>query len=304
MILPRSKEWAQTPAKEARGYIKPHQLSELWFHTGTRCNLACDFCLEGASPSDNRLQAPRFEEVKTFIDEALQLNVEKFSFTGGEPFLIKDFIKIIDYASQYKPCLILTNGTLSPLKRLKSLSGLDNSQRYPISFRVSIDYPCPKKHNEGRGEGTFEQAITGLKKLYQSGYKVSVARHIDPHENKLDIDNAYGQLFRLNGLPDDLNIVAFPDFLLPGAIPEVPHITQACMTQYQTAEQRRNYMCANSKMVIKKNGKMQVYACTLVDDDDDYFLGNTLRQSMQEVVNMKHHRCYSCFALGASCSET
>ena len=27
-------------------------------------------------------------------------------------------------------------------------------------------------------------------------------------------------------------------------------------------------MCAFSKMVIKKNGRMSVYACTLVDDDE------------------------------------
>jgi hypothetical protein len=62
-------------------------------------------------------------------------------------------------------------------------------------------------------------------------------------------------------------------------------------------------MCAFSKMVVKKNGNMRVYACTLVDDDEEYDLGSTLKESLKERISMKHHRCYSCFAYGASCSE-
>ena len=302
MEILRSSDWQTTPLGDSRGYIEPHEIKELWFHTGTRCNLACDFCLEGSSPSDNRLQAPKFEETKVLIDEALELGVEQFSFTGGEPFLAKDIIKILDYASQHKPCLVLTNGTASPMKRLQSLIDLPG-QRHSISFRVSLDFPNANQHDLGRGSGHFNEAVLGLKKLYQSGFSVSVARHMEKGENQADVERQYRSLFLLNDLPEDLNIVAFPDFLPPGSIADVPHITTHCMTTYQTAEQRQSYMCANSKMVIKKNGEMQVYACTLVDDDEDYYLGNTLRESMEQRVNLKHHRCYSCFAFGASCSE-
>jgi hypothetical protein len=63
-------------------------------------------------------------------------------------------------------------------------------------------------------------------------------------------------------------------------------------------------MCAFSKMVVKHNGRLRVYACTLVDDDGEYDLGGSLREAMLKRVSMRHHRCYSCFAFGASCSET
>jgi len=62
-------------------------------------------------------------------------------------------------------------------------------------------------------------------------------------------------------------------------------------------------MCAFSKMVVKINGRTRVYACTLVDDDNDYDLGGTLAEASDVRVMLKHHRCYSCFAQGASCSE-
>ena len=67
----RSTAWYVTPHGKPRGFIHSHALEELWFHTGTACNLACPFCLEGSKPGDNRLQLMRFEDAKPFMDEAL-----------------------------------------------------------------------------------------------------------------------------------------------------------------------------------------------------------------------------------------
>lgn len=301
-IQTRHPQWRFTPDGEPRGFITPRRLQELWFHTGTKCNLSCDFCLEGSSPSDKRLLTPKFEQVKPFIDEALNMGVEQFSFTGGEPFLAKDIIKILDYASQHKPCLVLTNGTEPLQKRFESLKTLLTNP-HPIACRISLDYPTEDLHEKGRGKGTFAQSMKGLQQLHQAGFGISVARHIDKGEDTQEVDAAYRALFSAYSLPTDLNIVAFPDFLPPGSIADVPYVTEHCMITYQTEEQKANYMCANSKMVILQGDTMKVIACTLVDDDSDYVLGYTLHEAMQENISMKHHRCYSCFSMGASCSE-
>ncbi|MBF0245853.1 MAG: hypothetical protein HQL31_11400 [Planctomycetes bacterium] len=104
-------------------------------------------------------------------------------------------------------------------------------------------------------------------------------------------------------MPKDTHIVSFPDLLTPGSHPEVPQITTSCMTTYKTEAERRQFMCNSNKMVLKKEGRMRVYACTLVDDDKDYDLGGTLTEAMRARVMLRHHRCYSCFASGTSCSE-
>src|SRR5256885_14058779 len=111
-------------AGEAPGYIQPHTLSELWFHTGTACNLACPFCLEGSRPGDRRLGRVSFGDLQPFIDEAAALGVRQFSFTGGEPFLIKDLVRILSYALERAPCLVLTNGVDAVPKRLAKLAEL------------------------------------------------------------------------------------------------------------------------------------------------------------------------------------
>jgi hypothetical protein len=83
----------------------------------------------------------------------------------------------------------------------------------------------------------------------------------------------------------------------------VPAITEHCMTTYQSADTRRAFMCAFSKMIVKKNGRLRVYACTLVDDDPDYDLGGTLAESSPKRIMLRHQGCCSCFAYGSSCSE-
>ena len=284
------------------GYIQPYALRELWFHTGTACNLACPFCLEGSKPGDGRLDRISLADVKPLIHEAVAIGVEQFSFTGGEPFIVKGFVEILKYASGFRPCLVLTNGTDPVLKRLRQIGEL-RAQPHPVAFRVSIDYADRERHDSGRGAGSFDKSWAALEELHKLGFRVSVARQIEKGEDAAAVAKAFAALFAAHGLPAATPLVGFPDFGTPGAHPKVPTVTEHCMTTYQSVETRRAFMCAFSKMVIKKEGRMRVYACTLVDDDPSYDLGATLTESLPKRVTLRHHRCYSCFAYGASCSE-
>ncbi len=300
--ISRQENWLYTPTGEPRGYIETQQLRELWFHTGTACNLACPFCLEGSKPGDDRLQLMTLADVKPFIDEAVELGVESFSFTGGEPFVARDMHNILDYASQSRPCLVLTNGTAPLYQRLKQIAPLVQAA-HPIRFRISIDYPDPERHEAGRGEGTFEESFITMKALHELGFGLSLARQWQPEEDTAAVEEAFRAHLRRHGLPEDLHLVSFPDFFPPDSRVQTPDITENCMTTYHTAASRADFMCAFSRMVVKKNGRPSLYACTLVDDDSDYDLGATLSESLKPRVMLGHHRCYSCFKHGASCSE-
>lgn len=298
----RSKLWDQTPDGSPRGFIQSYALDELWLHTGTACNLACPFCLEGSKPGDNRLQLMRFDDAKPYIDEALTLGAKQFSFTGGEPFINKDMVRILDYALQHRPCLVLTNATEPLIKRLKQLEPLLDCE-HQLHFRVSLDHFDASKHDVGRGEGMFAMALQGLKALHEMGFVLSVANQALPGISPEEAAKKFTEVFYAAGLPKDMQRIEFPEFYPPESDVSAPQITQSCMTDFQTENSRRDFMCAFSRMVVKINGQTKVYACTLVDDDPDYALGETLAESLQVPVSMKHHRCYSCFQFGASCSE-
>jgi sulfatase maturation enzyme AslB (radical SAM superfamily) len=295
--------WLKTPAGDDRGYIQPNSLRELWFHTGTICNLSCPFCLEGSKPGDDRLGQITREDIVPFVAEALGLGVEKFSFTGGEPFVNKHMIAVLEHCLRFRPCMVLTNATRPLLMRLDEIKKLKQLP-YPLHFRVSIDHPDRGRHDAGRGHGNFDLALQGAKELHAADFRVSLARQREKGEDVEAKDGAFVPLLRKAGLPCDIAIVSFPDFLTPGVAPRAPHITRDCMTRYHTEESRGTFMCAFSKMIVKRNGQMRVYACTLVDDDEDYDVGASLKEAMAVRIMMKHQRCYACFAHGASCSET
>ena len=301
-VIARANSWRYTEAGEPRGYIDTPRLRELWFHTGTACNLECPFCLEGSKPGDDRLQLMTLADVQPFVDEAVALGVENFSFTGGEPFVAREFHRILGYALQFRSCLVLTNGTRPLLQRLDQITELA-SAKHPLRFRISVDYPDISRHEAGRGVGTFDESFKALKALHELGFEVSIARQWQPDEESDSIEARYRDHLQAYGLPQDIRLISFPDFLPPGSTAAVPEITENCMTEHHSAETRARFMCGFSRMVVKQNGRLGVYACTLVDDDDDYNLGASLAESLQNRVMLRHHRCFSCFKHGASCSE-
>ncbi len=300
--MEKSAHWLYTPDGQPRGYIRTQRLDELWIHTGTACNLACPFCLEGSKPGDTRLQLVKFADVQPYIDEAIGLGASQLSFTGGEPFLAREFTAILEYAAARAPCLVLTNGTKPLQHRIDQIEPLLQAQ-HPVDFRVSLDFPDAERHDAGRGQGNFAAALRGMAMLHNLGFRVSVARQWSPDEDSAAVAAAFRRIFREHGLPEDLNIIWFPDFGLPGDHADTPAITEHCMTAYHTAASRADFMCAYSRMVVKDRGRMRVYACTLVDDDPDYDLGASLSDSLLETVMLRHHRCFSCFRYGASCSQ-
>jgi len=93
--------------------------------------------------------------------------------------------------------------------------------------------------------------------------------------------------------------VGFPELLHVSPL----QISEYCLAQYHTEESRAGFMCAFSRMIVKQNGKMGVYACTLVDDDPAFNLGAELEQAVARQVLLQHPRCAVCFSQGVSCSQ-
>lgn len=301
--MDQPNDWLFTPDGTPRGYIQPQTLRELWFHTGTACNLACPFCLEGSKPGDHRLEQITLADAAPWMDEAVALGVAQFSFTGGEPFINREIFDLLSYALARRPGMVLTNGTRPLRKRWDEVLALRDAG-HPLRFRISLDFPDAARHDAGRGEGNFALALESLGMLHAAGFSVSIARQMTPDEDRGAVEEAFRRCFRSVGVPEDIHQVAFPDFHGPSTHPSgIPHITENCMTRYQTETSRAAFMCSFSKMVIKTAGRMRVYACTLVDDDSDYDQGDSLAQALPRRVMLRHHRCFSCFKFGASCSE-
>ncbi len=148
-------------------FIKPETLSELWLHITQQCNLQCIHCLISSTLKKEDILSVK--ELVNLIEEAQALGVKRFYLTGGEPFLRKDIIDIIELITQKTNLVILTNGTLIK----PYLSRLSQNQR--LLLQVSLESHLPEIHETIRGKGSFEPALEGIKSLVSYGLNPVIA---------------------------------------------------------------------------------------------------------------------------------
>ncbi|HKO21923.1 MAG TPA: radical SAM protein, partial [Candidatus Eisenbacteria bacterium] len=88
-------------------------LDTVWFQVaGTLCNLTCSHCFITCGPTNRRHAMMSRAETRPYLDEAVALGVRDFYFTGGEPFLNKELLPILEDALAIAPSTVLTNATL------------------------------------------------------------------------------------------------------------------------------------------------------------------------------------------------
>jgi AdoMet-dependent heme synthase len=176
-----------TPTTENRSSISKHQTcdsndheignqnldNEFYFqwHITNKCNLRCSHCYQ-SNYSD--ASEPSLEELKSIAEKINHtLTVWKkegrVAITGGEPFINKDLIKLLQYLDQ-QPSInkisVLTNGTLIK-NHIASLKGLKKLHYIQLSLEGGKGI-----NDKIRGEGVFDKVLESTALLNKNGIPV------------------------------------------------------------------------------------------------------------------------------------
>ena len=238
------------------------------------------------------------ESIRGYLREAEEMGARDFYFTGGEPFLHRDLLGILEDTLRVGPASVLTNGTLIPHETAAALASLARGSRYALEMRVSLDGLTPAMNDPIRGEGTFEEAMRGLRALAAAGFLpiVTVA------QTWSDADDArlrgeFHVFLRDAGIPRP-RVKVLPLFRIGR---EEGRSRGYTPTEFLTEEHMKGYdpwllQCSNSRMVTSRG----VYVCPILIDAPDALLAPTLRESMKPFP-LGHGACHTCWATGASC---
>jgi SynChlorMet cassette radical SAM/SPASM protein ScmE len=161
----------------------------------SRCNLRCRYCYFFDNLHVSYTELPTDEWLK-FIDELGQCSVMDVCLAGGEPFIREDLPELIKAIVKNRMRFsILSNGTLIDddiAVFIKKTNRCDYVQ-------VSIDGSCSEVHETGRGKGSFEKAVKGLKTLQKHDIPVTVRVTIHRY-NVHDLKNTASFLLEELGL--------------------------------------------------------------------------------------------------------
>lgn len=309
IIAPKIEQFsdpAVTAKGEQRAWVEQKSLTTLWFNTGTLCNLACVNCYIESTPTNDALVYLTLAEVVTYLDEIASdgYPTEEIGITGGEPFMNPDIIPIMaECLRRGFRLLVLTNAMRPMMKCKDGLLALKDSYRDAMTIRVSVDHFKPELHEEERGPRSWQPMMLGLKWLSENNFLIDIAGRTRWGNDEHELRQGFEDFFRQHSISidayDKKQLMLFPEMDEKATVPE---ITTACWDILQVSPD--DMMCASSRMVVKRKGddKPSVMACTLLAYDQQFNLGETLKQASVSVPLNHRHCAKFCVLGGGACS--
>lgn len=156
-------------SRRGRGRLRRSRLLLQW-HITERCNLRCAHCYQVAY----RGQELGFQDLLSVLEQYKDLLAAlgcqsgegpaggHITVTGGEPFVRRDFLDLLEVFSANRGCLsfaILTNGSFIDATMARRLHELR-----PSFVQVSLE-GTQATHDRIRGPGNFERTVSAVKHL-------------------------------------------------------------------------------------------------------------------------------------------
>lgn len=275
-------------------------LDDLWFQVaGTLCNIECAHCFISCGPSSRAFGLMTKESVVAALEASRPLGVKEYYFTGGEPFLHRDLIAILEATLAIGPATVLTNGLVLPEKTLDELVRIEAESPYSLEIRVSLDGATPAENDPIRGAGTFGKALDGIARLVSRGFLpiVTVTRPWAADDGALF--DAFVSLLRAAGYGRP-RIKMIPILKIGaeegrgGGYAPDEWVTEDMMLGFDAGE----LLCSRSRIVTDRG----VSVCPILIEKDDARLGPDLASATRPYA-LAHQACYSCYLWGAICSN-
>jgi cyclic pyranopterin phosphate synthase len=138
-----------------------------------RCDLACRYCMPPGGEEDHGLRREllTFEEAAQAISAFALGGIERVRFTGGEPLVRKDVVRLVELVSRRTglgDLVMTTNATrlaeLAQPLRQAGLSGVN----------ISIDTLDPDRFREMTRGGELEPVLAGIRAAIEVGLEVKL----------------------------------------------------------------------------------------------------------------------------------
>lgn len=140
---------------DIKSFLGEHPIIAGSIRLTNACNLKCPHCYtNGGKILQNELN---LDEIKSVIDQFSELKTLYMFFTGGEPFIRKDIVDILQHTYKRKIGISLsTNGQLLNREILEKIKNINFKL-----FQISLD-GNESTHSAIRGKGAGKKAINAI----------------------------------------------------------------------------------------------------------------------------------------------
>lgn len=136
-----------------------------------RCNLRCRYCMPDQIPQIPHKEILSYEEILRICRCAGLLGIHSFKVTGGEPFVRKDCVWLLEqlrHLPEAKSVTLTTNGLL--LKPF--LPELEQAR--PDGINISLDTLDPMRYREITGFDRWQNVWDAVEESVRMGFRVKL----------------------------------------------------------------------------------------------------------------------------------
>jgi len=274
-------------------------LDTLWFQVaGTLCNLQCTHCFISCSPANHAHEMMSLGEVRRYLDEAEAIGVKEYYFTGGEPFLNREILEILEAALALGPTSVLTNGVLIRPETAARLRALSDASPYSLDVRISVDGMDAATNDAIRGDGTFERIVAGIRNLAAAGLN-PVITVTEACEGVALAEGRARLLGRLRDLGLSRPRLKVMPLLRLGAETTRSRAYaewESLVGRTLSPEEAEALQCSSCRMVTSRG----VYVCPILIDFPGARMAATLAEALRPFA-LSYRACFTCHEQGLSC---
>jgi AdoMet-dependent heme synthase len=274
-------------------------LDTLWLQVaGTLCNLQCTHCFISSSPTNDAHGMMSLADVRPYLEEGERLGVREYYLTGGEPFLNREILQIIEAALALGPVTVLTNGLLIRPETAARLRALADASPYSLDLRVSIDGADAATNDPIRGPGTFDRIVAAIGVLARAGLN-PVITVTEACEGALSSDGRARLIgfLRECGL-EQPRLKVMPLLRLGAEATRTRAYAEWESLRGRTlrAEEAEALQCSSCRMVTSKG----VYVCPILIDYPGARMAATLAGALRPFA-LEYRACFTCHEQGLTC---
>ncbi len=277
-------------------------LDELWFQvSGTVCNLRCAHCFISCSPENHSFWFLSRDQVRRALEASVEHGVKEYYFTGGEPFMNREMVGILEDTLALGPATVLTNATVLPERTVDRLAALAAGSPYTLELRVSLDGVTEESNDRIRGEGSFRRAMEGVERLVAAGFlPIVTCMRSWEEEDTEEVLGAFRALLAGVGY-DRARLKILPPLQMgaeaerSGGYRPYERVTREMMEGYDADL----LLCSRARLVTARG----VWVCPILLDAESGRLGDTLDEAAAAPARLSEQACWTCYRSGALCSN-
>ena len=135
-----------------------------------KCNYRCPFCHNEGQSKEQCYDMMSFEDFKKLIDILKDEKIEELHFSGGEPLLNKDLIRMILYVCHETTWDIGCASNLS-LLRDEQIEMLAGSR---VKFNIQFPFVNPSDFKKSTGNGSLSNILKTIEKVRMANIKIGL----------------------------------------------------------------------------------------------------------------------------------